>query len=413
MKKLFWILPLTILLMACHKDDDDNWIDSSDYSSMTVFAYLVADNNLNGVLHDNIIAMHQGLANMKQAGSLYIYWDGKTTIQEKDTPVILKYFTDGKGKVNGKVVKDKTFTSSEILDMAEIVKEYPDQNSTDKSVMKQVLGDMVGMVPNDGVGKIGLVAGSHASSWLPDYSRSRAFGDDEKNYIANSDMADAMSSTGRKFDFLLFDACLMGTAEVSYDFRNAANYMIVSALEIPSYGFPYDLMLQNLYEADVMGYQQACQTYLDFYRDRVKNNKSNSWGTISLIDNTKIASFANVFKEEIVSHKDMLRDYDLTQLQEYGKSSFTYVSVDSEQFIKSLNNNNVPTKFANSLKEVVLYTGCLTKALPSSYGVDEENYCGLGVYVPKRNKHDWNTYFKTTAWYKAAGWDEISFDWYF
>ena len=60
MKKLFWILPLTILLMACHKDDDDNWIDSSDYSSMTVFAYLVADNNLNGVLHDNIIAMHQG-----------------------------------------------------------------------------------------------------------------------------------------------------------------------------------------------------------------------------------------------------------------------------------------------------------------------------------------------------------------
>ena len=202
-------------------------------------------------------------------------------------------------------------------------------------------------------------------------------------------------------------------AEVSYDFRNAANYMIVSALEIPSYGFPYDLMLQNLYEADVKGYQQACQTYLDFYRDRVENNKSNSWGTISLIDNTKIESFANVFKEEIVSHKDMLRDYDLTQLQEYGKSSFTYVSVDTEQFIKSLNNNSVPSKFANSLKDVVLFTGCLTEALPSSYGVDEENYCGLGVYVPKRNKHDWNTYFKTTAWYKAAGWDEISFDWYF
>ena len=185
MKKLFWILPLTILLMACHKDEDD-WRDSSPMSSMTVFAYLVADNNLNGVLQDNIIAMHQGLANMNQACSLYIYWDGKTTIQEKDTPVILKYFADGKGKVNGKVVKDKTFTSSEILGMAEIAKEYPDQNSTDKSVMKQVLGDMVGMVPNDGVGKIGLVAGSHASSWLPDYSRSRAFGDDEKNYITNS-----------------------------------------------------------------------------------------------------------------------------------------------------------------------------------------------------------------------------------
>ena len=83
--------------------------------------------------------------------------------------------------MNGKVVKDKTFTSSEILDMAEIVKEYPDQNSTDKSVMKQVLGDMVGMVPNDGIGKIGLVAGSQASN------------NRKSNFLPVDDIASAMS----------------------------------------------------------------------------------------------------------------------------------------------------------------------------------------------------------------------------
>ena len=408
MKKLFLLLFTAFLWSSC--DDDNDIKPTIEEAPTTVLAYLVGENDLDGALKENVRTMFLGLSKMNCSATLIVYWDGRSGIGDIETPVLIKYHNDGQGKINGQKLKNKKWTLSEILGAAEIVKEYPDQNSTNKEVMSQVLKDMTDLAPTT---QVGLVAGSHASSWLPDYSRSRAFGDDEKNYITNSDMADAMSSTGRKFDFLLFDACLMGTAEVCYDFRNAANYMIVSALEIPSYGFPYDLMLQNLYEADMMGYQQACQTYLDFYRDRVENNKSNSWGTISLIDNTKIESFANVFKEEIVSHKDMLRDYDLYQLQEYGKSSFTYVSVDTEQFIKSLNNNSVPSKFANSLKEVVLYTGCLTEALPSSYGVDEENYCGLGVYVPKRNKHDWNTYFKTTAWYKAAGWDEISFDWYF
>ena len=52
-------------------------------------------------------------------------------------------------------------------------------------------------------------------------------------------------------------------------------------------------------------------------------------------------------------------------------------------------------------------------ASPSDYSVDASNFCGLGIYIPTPYKSSWNTFFKTIDWYTAAGWNEISFDWYF
>lgn len=407
MKKI--LLFLSVLLCCACSDNDEPTPEAE--APMTVLAYFVADNDLNEELLVNINTMFQGLSNFTNSATLYIYWDGRTSIQEHSDPVVVRYSTDGNGKINGIKAKGKSFTSEEILDIADIIKEYPDQVSTQKGIMTKVLKDMVDMVPAKSL--IGLVAGSHASSWLKNHSNGRAFGYDGTSYIENADMAEAMIATGRKFDFLLFDACLMGAAEVCYDFKDAANYIIASVLEIPADGFPYDLMLNNLYEANIDGYKKACQSYLDFYRTRVKNGVYNSWGTISLYDNQRIDDFASVVKEQIVGHKESLKNFDATVLPEYGRDSYPYVSVDAVQFIKTLNDGIIPESFGASLNSVVLYTGCLSEANPNRYSVEEDNYCGLGIYVPIKGKLEWNTFFKTIDWYTAAGWNEISFDWYF
>ena len=178
--------------------------------------------------------------------------------------LILKYETDGKGNINGRPALDETTVMEDVLDEAVIVKEYAPQLSTDKEVMKTVLKDMMANADSD---KYGLIVGSHASSWLSSIFTSRAFGQDGSstdNTMLIPDMAEALKSVGQKFEFILFDACFMGTTEVAYTFRDVANYQISSVMEVPAYGFPYDLLMQDLYEGTASSYQQVCQYYMEY-----------------------------------------------------------------------------------------------------------------------------------------------------
>ena len=118
-------LSFLLVFVAC-TDDIDDPNPAPDENAITILAYLVANNNLDGVLLDNIVSMYDGLADMKQPASLLVYWDGNSTIGNSDkTHLILKYQTDGKGKINGKKALNTSYSSSEVLAEAEIVKELP------------------------------------------------------------------------------------------------------------------------------------------------------------------------------------------------------------------------------------------------------------------------------------------------
>ena len=143
---------------------------------MTILAYLVANNDLDDDLLANIGAMYDGLAEMDQQATLLVYWDGKTAMGTNNAKhLILKYQTDGKGNINGLPAIDINAPLDDVLEVGEIVKEYDTQYSVDKMVMAQVLKDMVEMAPTH---KLGLVFGSHGSSWLNSIYTSRAFGQD-------------------------------------------------------------------------------------------------------------------------------------------------------------------------------------------------------------------------------------------
>ena len=265
MKKFLGLLSFLLVFVAC-TDDIDDPNPAPDENAITILAYLVANNNLDGVLLDNIVSMYDGLADMKQPASLLVYWDGNSTIGNSDkTHLILKYQTDGKGKINGKKALNTSYSSSEVLAEAEIVKEYASQLSTNEHVMSSVLKDMVALSTTN---KLGLVFGSHGSSWL-NTIYTRSFGQDGQgsdNTIALPEMVNAIASVNKEFEFILFDACYMGSVEVCHAFRNVAKYQIVSAMEVPAYGFPYSTFIKYLYQGTVSGYKLVCQEYIEIGR---------------------------------------------------------------------------------------------------------------------------------------------------
>lgn len=413
MKKLFLLLTFVSLFTAC-KDDDGPSGGKKENAPITVMGYFIADaSGIEDDIFRNIAAMYDGLALMKKPATLLVYWDGSGDYGQWEDPVILRYTTDGKGNVNGQKQLPEDATANEVVDLAEVVKQYPSQLSVDKSVMTQVLKDMIAVSPTE---RVGLVAASHGSAWTNSIFMSRSFGQDGKgtdNTMLVSDMADAMKATGKKFDFLLFDACFMGTAEVCYDLRDVADYQIVSVMEVPAYGFPYESSLDYLYEGTVDGYKKICQAYIDFYQERYENGDY-AWGTIALVDSKEMEGLADATRAEIVEHKDVLgNDFDESDIQEYGKQGGRGIAYDLGQLMAVLNNGTMPNAFADQLNKTVLYKSCLEIANPSSHKVDAANYCGLGVYIPIRYNDNWNDFFKTISWYTVVGWNEVTFSWDF
>jgi hypothetical protein len=414
-KKALWLLSVLFFLSSCNPSDEEPApIPSKD--SVTMLAYLIANNNLNDALLFNIAIMYDGLKDMDKPATLLVYWDGQSSMGEnKSTHLILKYETDGKGKINGKPALDINATNREILNVAEVLKEYPSQISTDKNVFKNVLSDMVSFSPTD---KLGLVIGSHGSAWLNTISTSgRALGYDgsTSNSIGLTDMVEAIETLGKKFEFLLFDACYMGTIEVCYEFRNVADYLISSVMEVPAYGFPYDYFLSDLYDGTVKGYKKVCQSFVDYYKSEYVKGNDGCWGTIALVDCSEVPNLVTQVKEEIISHKDMFSDFNVNDLQEYGRDPGKGIAYDLQHFIKNLNNGEVSKAFEDQLNKTVLYKGCLEESryYTYNYDVDEENFCGLGLYIPLSTRPKWNSYFKTLDWYTASGWNEVSFNWNF
>lgn len=417
MKKWLFSLAMVLAVCSCSDDEPSMLVEPDNASDMTVLAYLVADNNLNSYLRTNISAMYDGLADVTQSAELLVYWDGQSAIKLEggksySNPVVLKYENDGKGNINGRPVLDAGATVEDVLALAEVVKEYPSQVSTAPTVVTQVLKDMVSMTNTN---KIGLVAGSHGSAWVNSIFpyNGRSFGQAASdNTLLIPDMADAMMATGKTFDFLLFDACMMGTAEVCYELKEVTNYQIVSVVDIPAAGFPYENMMSCLYAGNVDGYKQACQTYLDTYRDLAQLS-SNAWGTVSLVDSKELAGLASLVKEQVVGHKDALANYDVSGLQQYGlnpaATGFKYISVDMKQLMTDLNGGILPIAFQTQLDKVVLYADCLENTV--YFKIDKDNYCGMGMYVPVSTRSTWNQYFKTINWYTAVGWNEVTFSW--
>ena len=412
MKKYLLMLAMAGAMFGC-SEKVDPIPEPPAGENMTILSYLVANNNLNSALLVNIGTMYDGLAAMNKPATLLVYWDGKTSVGPNSAShLILKYRTDGKGNVNGMKALDFDATLNDILEVGEIVKEYPSQVSTDKDVMKQVLKDMASYAASD---KLGVIVGSHGSSWLNTITTNgRAIGYDGsiENSISLPDMVDAFKGVGKKFDFILFDSCLMGTAEVAYMFRDVANYQISSAMEVPAYGFPYDLFLGDLYQGTVDSYKDVCEVYLNYYEVLYETSHS-AWGTVALIDSKEMEGLTSQLKSEIVEHKDKLADYDTSHLEDFGKSAAPYLAVDLGDFVKDLNGGSMPAAFSSQLGKTILYKGCLEKARPSDYAVRSNRYSGMGIYVPVEERPKWNTDFKTLDWYTAAGWNEVTFSWNF
>ena len=397
MKKLFLYIVSLFILAGCSDEIPEH--ERPVQSKRAILAYLIANNNLDTDIMNNVVWMYESLAESQDSCSLAIYYKPSSSNNYIEEAQILTFFTDGHGQINGQpALEGSEMTTGNVVEQALKYAAIPG-TATDTEVMQANLQAMTDIIPAE---NYGLIFGSHATSWMPAAGTdiaTKSFGQDGTVYnsINIPELADVLEQTfPGNLDFVLFDACMMQTAEVCYELRHATHYCIASVLETPVEGFPYHLILDDLYQEDI-DFDKLCEDVINF------NKREGLWGTYAVVDCTQMDAFANAVREQISPYKNTIEDTHL--FQQYGINSYLFFSFDVADVIRQLNGGTLPASFQQILDQTVLAKSCITNH--STFRVDEDRYSGIGMYIPDAVPNTrWNDYYRSAiSWYQAV-WSE-------
>lgn len=420
MKKWLYTL-LVIVLAACSNEIPEQ--QPAKRSGRTVLAYLISNNkagSLDTYLRDNVIDMYTALGNMKESCTLLVFYRPYTGDAPLSKPTLMSFYADGRGNINNVAALTGTELTFDAVCRIAQKKEYTmnSQIATDPAVMEEVFTDMQTVAPSD---SYGLILGSHASGWMKGTSvPTKAFGDDDGYNIDIPDLADVLkNSFSEKLDFVLFDACMMGTAEVGYELRETTSYCIASVMETPVYGFPYDQILPYLYSENV-DYSAVCHEFISF------NKTKDAWGTCAVMDCSQMENLASAVKAKLSEWQDALSSVSMRNVQQYGVNSYKYFSYDVLDFFRELGRksgvvkttdlNEAIASVQSALNQAVIAKDCLSGVDYDFDGlvIDGTRFCGIGMYIPEKynsyvaNKTAWNSYYEQSiSWYRATGWADL------
>ncbi len=301
-------------------------------------------------------------------------------------------------------------------------KELKRYNTLDNCVDPQFLSDVLKLVDQTYQSdSYGIVFSSHGGGWAStnvfngyvdelvsslSYSEPLASpsfcGQDGFEYLDIPDMADAIDQSGLHFDYILFDACFMGSIEAIYELRNCTDYVIASPCEVLADGFPHSKIIPLLFTEGHM-LKSVCNVYVDYYMAKTGNDQS---AVIALTDCRKLDALA----EEVYKvNTDGGADFDISDIQPY-EGFVSHLFVDLEHYYELCTNGNLTSDFMSALKAAIPYSAH-TDQFFSAYNMDLEmipitRSCGVSCFVwdPESEASTMaNEEYKKTAWAKATG----------
>lgn len=407
LRSVIFLLVLLIAISSCRKEEDDS-------IRRTVLVYIAADNNLSNSANPNLYSMSSSIRSGISNVNLLAFVD-----RQGFKPVLLQ--------LHGSSI--------------DTVKTYPEMNSADAATLREVIDYVKRNYESE---SYGLVMWSHGTGWIPtrqlhfvapnlNYSPSRdgnghngsvidmqryplsigtkSFawenikgGNPSYTCMELDDLVDALPEG--MFDFIVFDACYMGNVEVAYALRNKTRYIVSSAYEIVSYGFPYHLVTRDLLDGNLM---KVCRDFHSYY------NGFSDWqqmAGISLVRTEGLDSLASCFSKVIADRKDSIPFLDVNDIQVFDRFR-NHVFFDLLDVVDKLaTDKDSYDEFRYQLDRCVSFKISTPYIFHGDYEeIKVDKYCGLSVYVPL-SKYDkgmnqgdtsLNDDYRKTEWSRATG----------
>ena len=436
------VLLLLFVLLAftgCAEDDRIEWPPTGQPTEgRTLIYYMVCDNDLSGYIYKNLMqAAGTEIRNPNDRVVAFIDHASKGTVLSTE-PQIIQF--DGNG-------------------YHRILKTYPEGNSCDPAFFREVLDYIIAAFPSQ---SYGLVLSSHGSGWSYDVeSSAKSFGGDylsvnEKGYMIDPRFINIKSLAEQlplKFEFILFDACLMANAEVAYELKDKANYLLASTITISGKGFAYDTIQPYLLINTDAGLKSAADWFYNYYA----NSGNSSGAAVSVLDLSQIAGLASVQNELFDKYKvtgsllqSVKKEGVIVDMRLNGKSFATIPFYDEIwanrycydylDFMKTLlgadADANDLKKLSDQLNKVVIHqqhtnrfniaatvtnekfvieeNELIEGGSNGIYSINMEQSSGLSTYIPFAQFFDADeryiinhNYYKQLGWYGVSGIDKL------
>ena len=216
-----------------------------------------------------------------------------------------------------------------------------------------------------------------SSSWSPQL---RSFGQeyyDAGTKTQEMEIKDLAAAIPYKLDYLVFDACLMGTVEVAWELRNVCSYVAFSPCEIPAAGFDFRNLVEHLLKPEVPDVMAVCQDYFAFYQ-----HDTTYGATITLVDCSRLDRLAATCRELFDRYRSGIRNLDGKNVQVYDRridSKKYYAFFDLKDMLREAGASETDlASLQAALDEAIVYEAHTAKFI----NVQLDRVCGLATYLP-------------------------------
>ena len=351
-----------LLFSACDKNEDPSPTPTPEptQAERTVLIYLSGENNLT--------------QDSQYPGESYMDFDMEEILEgsyKLNNNQHLICFIDSVGKDN------KPYFIEVANGKAKEVYRYEsDFYASDPAKFREVLQYTIDNYPAK---EYGLVLWGHARGWIvnndsvPNVLKARevtrGFGKDEgwdtngsSKWMNITQMAQALE-TIPKLKFIFADCCNFMCAEVGYELRNCAEYLIGSPAEIPGEGAPYHLMIEKLFSTSPSFYNDICNCYYDYFIEAYTDPDYRDW--------------------DLAGYSVPLSTFRLDQMENLADATKQLMKTFMPQYPEQLDLTNLPYYFFNDRR--VLY----------------DMKTVFKKYAPESDYNKWLKVFNTAVPYQA------------
>ena len=210
------------------------------------------------------------------------------------------------------------------------------------------------------------------------------------------ELADFVGAIPMQLDYLILDACLMGTVEVAWELKDVCRYLVASPTEILTDGMIYKTLSWDMFsgvEADLLTY---CREYFDYYDNETGSRRA---GTIALVDCSKLDAVAQAFASIVDAHRELIPGCLASAQRYYYSSSPLRFYYDLRDFGACLGASGAElAQLDAALAAAIPYHA----ETPAFFDLPLERCCGLSVYIPDPLRVKLNAAYSKLGWNRAV-----------
>lgn len=377
---LIVLIGFAYLFNTCASDSQDGYP-----VSRTVLIYVSADNMLSDYVDENFSQIKKGYNFVASTSSnLLVYLDVKD-----DIPRLYQLYKES-GKVKERIIQT-----------------YPSHDSTSSTVMASVFRDVYDRFPASGYG---LVLAFHGAGWMPEnellnsskinrekYPTRNALESNE-SYIDIKSISKALDSAPY-MDFIVFDACLMGSAEVAYELKGRCNFMVASPTEVHADGFPYDLLIRNLFTPGMLDYKEICDDYVNSYLNKEVDDERSKTATISALDLKYIDEFRLFVQKVSYKYNDEFDELNPLKIQPFDRLTHKVYFDALDLLIQLPLSSQEKVQLDSILSNLIIYK----RATPYFINLPIDKFSGVSLGYMKYQMKDLKSNYMDLNWNKKTG----------